>query len=56
MKPIIFVHTAFKDFTDWNKTDKKIFKKIVDLIQNIDSTPFEGIGNPEPLKHHLSRF
>jgi len=33
---------------------KQVFKKINELIQAIDRTPFEGIGKPEPLKHQLT--
>ena len=31
----------------------KIVKKIFELIEDIQKTPFEGIGKPEPLKHQL---
>jgi len=46
---------AFEEFTDWFSTDKKIAKKIVDLIKAIKRDPFSGIGKPEPLKHNLSK-
>ncbi|WP_444542119.1 Txe/YoeB family addiction module toxin [Belliella aquatica] len=29
-------------------------KKINLLIKDAQRTPFEGLGKPEPLKHHLS--
>ena len=29
-------------------------KRIHQLLSNIDSTPYSGIGKPEPLKHELS--
>jgi toxin YoeB len=31
-------------------------KRINTLIKDIQRTPFEGIGKPEPLKHQLSGF
>ena len=48
---IIFESSAFEDFTEWVKLDKKIYRKIVELIKDIDRSPFEGLGKPEPLKY-----
>ena len=48
---ITFVPKAFDSYKEWAINDKQIFKKINELIQSIDRTPFEGIGKPEPLKH-----
>jgi len=50
---ITFVPDAFETYKEWATADKKIFKKINELIQSIDRTPFVGIGKPEPLKHQL---
>ena len=40
----------------WQKTDKKILRRINLLIQDIKRSPFEGIGKPEPLKYDLSGY
>ncbi|STI85307.1 toxin [Escherichia coli] len=40
----------------WQETDKRIVKKINELIKDTRRTPFEGKGKPEPLKHNLSGF
>lgn len=40
----------------WQQTDKKILKRINDLIKAISREPFEGIGKPEPLRHGLSGY
>jgi toxin YoeB len=56
MKKIVFEKTAFFDFTEWSKIDKKIYAKIVVLISDILSNPFTGIGKPEPLKHQLKGY
>lgn len=53
---IIFSKNAWEDYTSWLKDDKKILKKINELIKDIQRTPFEGKGNPEPLKYDLSGF
>lgn len=53
---IVFESSAFADFNDWIKLDKKIHRKIIELIKNIDRNPFEGLGKPEALKHDLSGY
>ena len=51
---IAFHRQAFEDFTEWEKVDKKVYRRIVALIADILRHPFTGIGKPEPLKHGLS--
>ncbi len=47
---IVFEPGAFEDFNDWSKLDKKLYKKIVELIKYIDRSPFTGLDKPEALK------
>ena len=53
---IVFESGAFEDFTEWAQVDQKLYKKIVALLNDIDRSPFKGLGKPEPLKHELSGF
>ena len=53
---LTFTEIAWEDYTYWQKTDKKILKKINQLIKEIKRDPFDGIGKPEPLKFDLSGF
>lgn len=53
---ISFSSEAFNDFQGWGIEDKKIFSRIVNLIKDIERSPFQGLGKPEPLKHELSGF
>ena len=53
MRNIVFEPQAFQDFNNWVKEDKKIYGKIVSLIDDIFRNPFDGIGKPEPLKYEL---
>jgi toxin YoeB len=53
---ILFEAEAFEDFNEWAKMDRKIYQKIVELIKDIERSPFLGIGKPEPLKYELSGF
>lgn len=45
---------GFDDLTWWIENDRKKALKIMKLIREIQRTPFEGSGKPEPLKHELS--
>ncbi|OHD09210.1 MAG: toxin YoeB [Spirochaetes bacterium GWC1_27_15] len=56
MKKVIFDYNAFEDFNEWLKIDKKIHKKIIDLIKEIQRNSFVGLGKPEPLKNDLSGY
>ena len=50
---VSFRQRAWDDYLYWQRTDKKILKRINQLIKDIQRHPFEGIGKPEPLKHQL---
>jgi len=51
---LIFLDQAWEDYLYWQTTDKSMLKKINTLIKEIERTPFEGSGKPEPLKHNLA--
>lgn len=53
---VTFSKNAWEDYTLWLTEDKKMLKKINDLIKDIQRTPFEGRGKPEPLKYELSGY
>ncbi len=51
-----FADDAWDDYLYWQEHDKKILKKINRLIKEIQREPFEGIGDPEPLKYNWSSY
>lgn len=53
---IIFSKNSWEDYTSWLADDKNMLKKINELIKEIQRTPFEGRGQPEPLKYDLAGF
>ena len=53
---IIFSKNSWEDYTSWQTEDKKMLKKINDLIKDIQRKPYEGLGKPEPLKYDLAGF
>ena len=53
---LIFANEAWEDYLYWQKTDKKILKRINLLIKEIQRNPDEGIGKPEKLKHTYAGY
>lgn len=53
---ITWTVTAWKDYLYWQFTDKKKLKRINDLVKATLREPFEGVGNPEALKHDLQGY
>jgi len=53
---ITWTVTVWRDYLHWQSTDKKKLKRINELITVTLSDPFNGIGNPEPLKHDLQGY
>lgn len=51
---IHFTEHAWEDDIYWQATDKR--KRINDLIHSIQRAPFEGIGQPEPLRFSLAGY
>lgn len=56
MTKITFSKNSWEDYVSWQNEDKKILKRINQLIKDIQRTPYQGLGNPEPLKYDLSGF
>ena len=53
---LTFSEHAWEETLYWQKADKKVLRRINQLIKEIQRTPFEGIGKPEPLKHGLAGY
>ena len=53
---ISWTATAWKDYLHWQSTDRKKLKRINELVRSTLREPFNGIGNPEPLKHDLQGY
>ena len=50
MRRVLFENDALSEFTGWASENKKIFDRIVRLIDETRRTPFEGTGKPELLR------
>lgn len=52
---IVLEAAALEDLDHWKNTNNdQVLRKIRQLLENIQQTPFEGIGKPEALKHELA--
>ena len=49
---VIFTPRALEDREYWKRTgNKRVMKRITDLLEDIKKHPFTGIGKPEPLRN-----
>lgn len=53
---IVFSSKSWEEYLYWQKTDRKILRRINSLIKEIQRNPFEGMGKPEPLRYALSGY
>jgi toxin YoeB len=53
---LIFSENAWAEYLEWQKTDKKILKRINDLIKDTKRNPSSGLGKPESLKDALKGY
>ncbi len=51
-----FTPQSWEDYQYWLQTDKKVLKRINELIRDTLRSPHEGIGKPEPLRQGLSGY
>jgi len=52
----VFVDESWEDYVYWQETDKKIARRINELLKEISRNPFSGTGKPEPLKYKYKGF
>ncbi len=46
---ILWHESAWEDYLSWQSQDKKTIKRINMLIKDMQRSPFNGVGKPEPL-------
>ncbi|RAG80697.1 Txe/YoeB family addiction module toxin [Streptacidiphilus pinicola] len=45
---------GWSDYLYWQANDRRLLKRINQLIDDIRRNGHEGIGKPEPLRHELA--
>jgi toxin YoeB len=53
---LVFSLQAWDDYQHWVQTDRKLVRRINELIKDTIRNPHDGIGKPEPLRHALAGF
>ncbi len=53
---LLWEESAWEDYISWQSQDKKTLKRINQIIKDIQRSPFDGIGKPEPLRGNLSGY
>lgn len=53
---LVFTQSAWQDYLWFQARDRKLLKRINNLIADCLRSPMEGIGKPEPLKADLSGY
>lgn len=53
---LVFSSRAWEDYLYWQSADKKVLRRINDLIKECRRSPFQGAGKPEPLRHVLAGY
>lgn len=47
MRSLKFSDEAWNDYLFWQEHDKRILKRLNELLKACQRTPFEGLGKPE---------
>lgn len=56
MRQIIFVDDALTELNEYKFSQPKLVFKILELLIDIDKTPYTGLGKPEPLRGNLHGY
>jgi toxin YoeB len=56
MRKVIFSPDAIADLKQYKAGNQNLAFKVLELITDIQSHPFIGLGKPEPLKGNFSGF
>ena len=53
---LIFSEIGWMDYLYWQTQDRKVLKRINQLLQDVERNGNDGIGKPEALRGNLSGF
>lgn len=53
---LVFSQNAWEDYLFWQEADKKMLRRINELIRDIERNGYQGIGKPEPLRYNLAGY
>ena len=50
---VSFTPQGWQHFTYWTSGDRKVYRRLIRLIEETRRAPFSGLGKPEPLRNEL---
>ncbi|MGC0274000.1 Txe/YoeB family addiction module toxin [Pseudactinotalea sp. Z1739] len=53
---LVWDSNAWEDYLWWQAQDRRILKRINNLIEDVVRNGNQGIGKPEPLKHDFDGY
>jgi len=53
---VSWAEKAWEDYLYWQQTDRKTLKRVNTIIKDVARNPFDGLGDPEPLKHNWTGY
>ncbi len=53
---VAFMDQAWEDYLYWQGHDKKVLRKINELLEAISRDPYQGPGKPEAPEHGLQGY
>lgn len=53
---LLWTDAGWEDYLYWQNEDRKILKRINELIKDVDLNGFKGIGKPEPLERNWKGY
>ena len=57
MSRIIFTEKGFQQYIDWQASDKRMFRRINDLLKSIERNgAMGGLGKPEKLRYRDGEY
>lgn len=52
----VWLEEAWEEYLDWQKRDKRVLKRINNLLTDIERNQYNCIGKPEALRGNLAGF
>lgn len=53
---LVWDESAWDDYLYWRRQDRRVLRRINQLIADVQRNGNEGIGKPEPLKHGFQGY
>ena len=53
---VSFSDRGWEEYQHWQETDRRMLRRVNQLIKDIMRSPYDGIGKPETLRHQLAGF